>query len=96
MSDKFTLSERLRAVGSPLAAEASIALDAAQKALVHAKQDMWVGARNHWTMEDFNNWATVEEINHALALVRAFASAEEPIRLSMNAPQGQQNEGAES
>ena len=38
MSDKFTLSERLRAVGSPLAAEASIALDAAQKALVRCRE----------------------------------------------------------
>lgn len=83
MSDLFTLSERLMAVGSPLAAEAAIALNAAQKALVLAKQDMWVGARNHWTMEDFNNWATVEEINAALALVRASARAEEPTRLSM-------------
>jgi hypothetical protein len=35
-------------------------------ALVEAKQEMWLVARHNWTMADFKNWASVQQIDAAL------------------------------
>lgn len=35
-------------------------------ALIAAKRELWAMARYTWTIEDFNRWAVVEQINAAL------------------------------
>lgn len=35
-------------------------------ALVEAKKALWLGARDHWTLADFKNWAVVQQIDTAL------------------------------
>jgi len=39
-------------------------------ALVAAKQEMWLAARDQWTMADFKNWAIVQQIDAALDKAR--------------------------
>lgn len=39
-------------------------------ALVEAKREMWVGARDAWTMADFKNWAVIQQIDAALSKAR--------------------------
>ena len=47
------------------------AATACEAALVEAKREMWIGARDHWTMEDFKNWAVIQQIQSAIDSVRA-------------------------
>lgn len=35
-------------------------------ALIAAKQQMWLAARDQWTMRDFKNWAVIQQIDAAL------------------------------
>ena len=39
-------------------------------ALIEAKRELWTAARDHWTLADFKNWATVQQIDAALAKAR--------------------------
>jgi hypothetical protein len=59
---------RLPTTSSPDAVEALVKAEAA---LVEAKREMWIGARSQWTMEDFKNWAVIQQIDDALAALRA-------------------------
>lgn len=43
------------------------------EALVAAKQEMWMAARDQWTMADFKNWAVIQQIDAALARARGDA-----------------------
>lgn len=36
------------------------------EALIAAKRELWDIAREQWNLEDFNNWAVVQQINAAL------------------------------
>ncbi|MDX2334635.1 hypothetical protein [Brevundimonas vesicularis] len=36
-------------------------------ALVAAKQQMWLAARDQWTMRDFKSWAVIQQIDAALS-----------------------------
>jgi hypothetical protein len=56
----------LPAVSAPVAVRVK-----AEAALVEAKREMWIGARSQWTMEDFKNWAVIQQIDDALAALRA-------------------------
>lgn len=37
-------------------------------ALVEAKKALWIAHRGMWNLEDFNNFAAVQQINAALTL----------------------------
>lgn len=37
-------------------------------ALVEAKREMWAWSRDQWNIEDFNNFAVIQQINAALTL----------------------------
>lgn len=39
-------------------------------ALVKAKQALWIGARDQWTMADFKNWAVIQKIDAVLSKAR--------------------------
>lgn len=39
---------------------------ASRQALLAAKREMWSAARHEWTLDDFNNWAVIQQINAAL------------------------------
>lgn len=41
-------------------------VDSLVSALVAAKREMWLAARAEWTLEDFSNWAVIQQINAAL------------------------------
>ena len=40
------------------------------EALVAAKRELWEGARGQWNVEDFKNWAVVQQIDAALRKAR--------------------------
>lgn len=40
-------------------------------ALIEAKREMWMIARDQWTMADFKNWAVIQQIDAALVKARA-------------------------
>lgn len=40
--------------------------DERRDALIAAKREMWMGARDAWTLEDFKNWAVIQQIDAAL------------------------------
>lgn len=42
-------------------------------ALIAAKQEMWIAARDQWTMADFKNWAVIQQIDAALNAARGVA-----------------------
>lgn len=42
-------------------------------ALIAAKQEMWLAARDQWTMADFKNWAVIQQIDAALDAARGVA-----------------------
>ncbi len=44
-------------------------------ALVEAKREMWMAARDQWNLSDFNNWAVIQQINAALTLFDGKARA---------------------
>lgn len=46
-------------------------LTIAVEALVQAKREMWMIARNQWTMADFKSWAVIQQIDAALAVARS-------------------------
>lgn len=35
-------------------------------ALITAKREMWIGARDQWNLSDFKNWAVIQQIDAAL------------------------------
>lgn len=45
---------------------AGVAAPALYAALVEAKREMWMAARQQWNLSDFNNWAVIQQINAAL------------------------------
>lgn len=42
-------------------------------ALIAAKREMWMAARDQWTMADFKNWAVIQQIDAALDAARGVA-----------------------
>lgn len=46
------------------------AAPAMMAALIEAKREMWLIARDQWTMADFKNWAVIQQIDAALDLAR--------------------------
>lgn len=59
--------------------EAADLIEEMVKALVEAKRELWATARSQWTMEDFKNWAVVEQIDAALDKARATSSLTSPV-----------------
>lgn len=41
-------------------------------AAVSAKREMWLAARQHWTLSDFKNWAVIEQIDAALEMADGY------------------------
>lgn len=56
--------------------KAEAALAPMREALVASKRELWDGARHSWTLEDFKNWAVVQQIDAALSLPAATSSRE--------------------
>ena len=48
-----------------------------ESALIAAKREMWIGARDHWTLADFKNWAVIQDIDAALVEARRALLGEE-------------------